>query len=545
MILTVFANCSKMTQEINEPQGSWRDFILPGSLALLWLIVLGPIFIRMPVTNDAVLYDLESRWISEGLIPYRDYVEVNFPGVLVIHYATRTVFGESDEALKFADLLLLSGTLLFALLIVRLITKSMIPAIWALSLALLFYLSQSEWCHCQRDTWLLLPTMVGCFLRIRQVHKILEQEPHTTFSFSLLEGIVWGCGIWLKPHLLVMCVTVWAFSLLMTEGWNRKSVDAFGLLAGGLIVGGIGMWGLHKIDAFDSLFVSLTEWSPGYLAARFDNWTLPRYVGMVYHFAPWHLLHLVALPISMRAIFLFLFKQRDDISFARVSLSAVYLVWFLQSHLLQHLFDYVHVPALLLSIFVLAAHSGEIKFLRSPALMIAFIAVALLTSPMANLQTMKLWPTAIQRDLTPAQTDHVAQLMNPKWEDLNKVEEFLRSQNVQNEDVLMYNSDLVTLYWDLNLKSPTPYIYYYEIQAYLPERKELLLASLEKGNQKFVVTDLVGCGMPIPFAEEVDEQGELAPPPRYRRANLKSYPWSEPVVFRSGRYLVHQERAAE
>lgn len=533
-----------MTQESNQRSESLQEILLPTTLVVAIVAMLVPIFLRMPVTNDAVLYDLEARWLNEGIIPYRDYVEVNFPGVLVIHQYTRAIFGDSDEALKAVDMLIMSAILAVVFALIRMTTKRISTAVWCLFFVLLFYLSQSEWCHCQRDTWLLLPTLAATWLRVQQVSRVNDRSAQLTLILSIAEGIVWGCGIWLKPHVLIMCFTVWAFSLFLIDGWKRKVFDGIGLLLGGVLTGGIGIWTLHQINALEPFFASMMVWNPGYLAARFDNWSLVRYLGMAYRFAPWHLLHLVAIPVAIHAVFRFFSQPKATVGFARVSICGLYLVWLLQSHLLQHLFDYVHVPTMLLAIIILAAYRSDLEFSGSRLLVSAFAAVAVLASPLADLNTMSLWPQAIQGDLTATETDKIAQLPNPKWSDLEKIEEFLEQQNVRDRDVLLYNSDLVTIYWDMQLKTPTPYIYFYEIQSYLPGKKELITKSALDARPKFIVTDLVGCGVIAQKAEEIGELGELAPPPIYKRANLSHYPWSEPVIFRAGRYLVHQQRRA-
>ncbi len=535
-----------MTQDIDPPRSSAQQLALPGFLGLILLSVCGPLFLRLPVTNDAVLYDLESRWLEDGVLPYRDIVEANFPGVLVIHSCTRKLLGPSGEALRIVDLVIFSLILLVGFRLISLASRNLLSGAWFAVFGLLFYLSQSEWCHCQRDTWLLLPALLGGLLRTNQVRRSERTNNLMTFAHSLVEGLVWGAGIWLKPHLVIVCVVLWVLSLFILTGVRRKFVDASGLLAGGLIAGAVGLGWLIQVGAFEAFVTSLSEWNPGYLAARTENWTQKRYVEMSFRLAPWTLLHLVAIPISLWSIVAFVSKSsaRNEAAFLRAGLSGIYLFWFLQAHLLQHLFDYVHVPLVILALLVLGAFTVEYRFLRMKSVIFTFALFAVITSPFFKPEQMNLWMPSLQGNLTSVQTDQLARLPNPIWEDLAKVESFLRKRDVEDEDVLMFNSDLVTLYWDLDLISPTPYVYMFELQHYFPSRQELFLASMEQGAQRFVVTDLAGCGLPPVKAEEIGPEGPLAPPPAYTRAKLTEYPWSEPVVFRSGRYMVHAVRAA-
>ena len=67
------------------------------------LFVAAPLFLRMPLTNDTLLYDLQTRLFTEGAVPYRDILEPNWPGVFWIHSAIRGVFGRSSEAMRAFD----------------------------------------------------------------------------------------------------------------------------------------------------------------------------------------------------------------------------------------------------------------------------------------------------------------------------------------------------------------------------------------------------------------------------------------------------------
>lgn len=57
------------------------------------------------------------------------------------------------------------------------------------------------------------------------------------------------------------------------------------------------------------------------------------------------------------------------------------------------------------------------------------------------------------------------------------------------------------------------------------------------------MTDLVGCGMSYRDAMEIGPDGPNAPPPRYQARKRQTFPWTYPVVFRSGAYLVHEAPA--
>ena len=80
-----------------------RPFLPLFLLATLAVIAV-PVFVRMPLTNDAETYDLQADIVRRGGVLYRDALEPNLPGVVWVQLAVRSVFGDSSEALKLFDL---------------------------------------------------------------------------------------------------------------------------------------------------------------------------------------------------------------------------------------------------------------------------------------------------------------------------------------------------------------------------------------------------------------------------------------------------------
>src|SRR5947208_953414 len=74
--------------------------------------------------------------------------------------------------------------------------------------AALFYPFTSEFCHCQRDPWMLLPAAVAARLRLRQLGRATAAT-RGLFGPAALEGFVWGLAVWLKPHVVVPAAAAW------------------------------------------------------------------------------------------------------------------------------------------------------------------------------------------------------------------------------------------------------------------------------------------------------------------------------------------------
>ena len=105
-------------------------------------------------------------------------------------------------------------------------------------------------------------------------------------------------------------------------------------------------------------------WLPGR-----EHWTLRRFAGMCLRLFPWLLLHLPALGLAAAALLRGLRRwcRQDEIAerigltaalVARALVVAFYVGWLVQAVALQHLFDYVHAPGVLLAILTCVAVSA-------------------------------------------------------------------------------------------------------------------------------------------------------------------------------------------
>ncbi|MBC8290253.1 MAG: hypothetical protein H8E37_08045 [Planctomycetes bacterium] len=515
---------------------------------MAWLVLAVPMFLRMPETNDAEMFDLQAWLIADGGVMYRDVLEPNLPGVVWIHLLVRTIGGSSSEALRFFDLLSFGLVMSFAWRLLKMSGASGSNAMWTVLGCSMFYLSTSEWCHCQRDMWMLAPAMAGTWLRLKQRERAESETPGgRLLLWGILEGLIWGVGIWIKPHVLLVTVAVWLCTLSRKAGLKRTAFDSAGLLVGGLIAGGVGFGWMVSTGAWSHWLDTMQNWNPRYLQAGRENWTFARLKVMVIRFLPWFLLHLAAVPLALKLIL-----QRvagrgavpadaNDNSTALGSpvLASVYLVWMIHSFLLQHLFDYVHAPGIVLAILVCAAVIARAGNRSGPRLMVMLFGVAVVaTSPILKPKSLPIWRQCVSRDraISPQLQDQLTHFDNPRRTDLAAISGFLNQQQVSGQDVLIFNSDGVSLYRRLNLKPPSPYAYFFETLIFFPDKRDEVILEAMASEPRFIVLDLVSSlAMSSAEAHAVGPDGEHAPPPAYRPK--KSFPWKYPVVFRAGSWL--------
>ncbi|MBW3543385.1 MAG: hypothetical protein KY476_24285 [Planctomycetes bacterium] len=537
----------------------------PLAMMALLLAVGGPLFIALPLTADAALYDVQARIALQGGVLYRDAFEPNLPGIVWCHIAIRSVLGWSSEALRLVDLAVFC---VIAALLGRLVGRlAGVPAAgaWAAAIALWFYLSTSEWCHCQRDTWMLLPALVAFGLRTSQLRRLWESVPgRSLFVWGMIEGLCWGAAFWLKPFVAVPA----AVCLVSSAGgarerssgesrlngsrhlrWRPLATDWFGVLTGGAAIGAVGVLWLVFSGAWPSFVKTLVEWNPDYFAAGRDRWTWGRADQLARSLSPWIWLHVAAVPLAVRV----LWRRHAGTSAEARLLPALYLGWLAQAVLLQHPFDYVHAPAIVLAIATVvgaaaracSATKGSDPFAVHPfplvpiarpqrgltpcgagssaglkLLAVAFIAAAIATSPLTTWST----PSSLAASFTQLGSadlrDRLCRTAAVSWRDLAAVADFLRSQKVRNGEVTCWNGHLVHLYRALGIRPSTRYVYLDVLTSLFPGRRGTIEEAMRSSGHRFVV--------------------ECRQPSSRRSGTLLSEWRSHPIVFRAGPYVVRR-----
>jgi len=521
---------------------------------LLLLVVAVPLFLRMPLTNDAELFDLQASAVRQGGVLYRDFLEPNLPGVVWLHLLCRALLGDSSEALRVFDLLIGAGTLTAVAQLLRLAGGTSRLVMWTVFGLAACYLSQSEWCHCQRDGWMLLPVCIALVLRTQATISAAEAPARRARLLRAgIEGLCWGLAVWLKPHVVIPGTAVIIVSGCWSPNRWRWGQELLAVLGGGVVVGAAGVCWMVQTGCWPDFIETVRNWNPDYFAAGRAHWSFSRLVAITWRLAPWSLLPVVA--VAQWATW---FRDGWHAGHSTVpgqspatvviSLVGVLFVgWTGQVLLLQHQFDYVYLPLILLAIVLIGAlATARPKSVSSTKSLgwLAFAVMVLSTSPLTSHDRLATWTRCVTGPNSPALKDRLAHLHHPQLRQLSDIEAFLRTQQVSTREVCCYNSDCVSLYRRLSLFPPVKYTYFFETLQFFPERRQQVLHELQQQTHRFVVTDLLSCGLTAAEALEVGPEGPLAPPPAYRNAPRDIYPWNCPVVYRSGSYLVHQVQPA-
>jgi hypothetical protein len=562
---------------------------------VLVLVAGTPLFLCMPPWNDVTLHDMVARTVLRGGVQYRDVFDTNLPGIDWAMALVRFLFGWSYEVLRAADLVVIGAIVAVLAGWVRRCGATGYAAAWFVVAASLFYPFQSEFTHVQRDPWMLLPAAIAARLRLRRVWKS-EELPVVSVRPSILEGFVWGLAVWVKPHVIIPAFAVWVVSAVLLarrEARNRILADLGGLILGGLLAGAPGVAWLVATGAWEYFLDIFLNWNPDYLS---EAGSLTQRWGTVFTcFPPWSVLHHFAIPVALLSLWearvwsrrpsaparvpvgprLYLPAERESVAAARALLAALYLAWLVQAVLTQKAFDYVHTPLTFLAMAVIAGQRWCFGF----AYLVWFVLVGLLVNvadefpaaarlvaaleppdspvrayvrlekhPLADGKIMKLWPRCWIEGSSPELRDQLGQYTDihcgTKWRELEDVAAYLRGVDppIGPGELNCWHDSTHPLYLMLDLDPATRYMHYGTAFGIRSKRAQIA-DEVRASRQKYVVSDLLRT---IPH----ERRREVYAPESWRAgdplpvwlpsAERRKFPWNQPVVFRSGRYLVHK-----
>lgn len=514
--------------------------MLAAALALAALLAAaGPFFLCMGPTVDSSFFDVCARTIIRNGVVYRDVFLHGPPGMVWTQTAVRAVLGWSTGALRAADLAFVGA-------IVGLLVAGFLPRattagrVWAAVAMLAFYLSRSQWSHCQPDIWMLLPAVAALRLRCDSV-EALEAGRRPSAARAIAEGVCWGAAALFKPFVAAPALCCWAAGVtsvgrVRRRPWAAVGADLALIALGGclaLALAALAVWRTGDMPSFVAEVFG--PWNREYFETG-SRWPL-RLLRAVREPFPWSLVHFAALPVAVRLIWR---RPQDDLR--RVLLAAFYLGWFAQANFVQRQYEYQLVPPIILGICLLA---GEV---RGTALAIVAAAVALAATvarfPLQEAAERDLWLRCVRQGSTPGVRNalRTEDATTPDWLALAEVAEHLRDLRVRDGELTCYSLAAVPLYLQLDVQPSTRFVLLWSALTDFPDHRAEIGSELAASRQRYVVNDLVLLGF-TPSQARALGGGRALPRPDELPGELAGYfPWTEPMVFRRGRYVVHEVR---
>ncbi len=511
-----------------------------GTLVLIW-IAWAPIFLCMPLWVDTVQYDIHARNILIGGIPYEDSSDSNLPGIMWIQTALRAVIGWDSLPIRLFDLAVVA--LEFWLILGWMpVTASRTCKVWTLVGLSSCYLLSTELVHCQRDVWMMLIALVALGARRRQVEG--RVTGWRAFVLSLGEGMLWGLCVWVKPHALLLGVAVYVVSIWQrwrSSRWSPLLSDALGLLIGGGSLGAAGLLWLWHTGAWNHFWEVLLIWSKDYNATQKTFWQNPsRFHKWTNESLPFSLVPWMGAGVALYSIF----RPRLPTSWNALY-AVLFLVWFAQGFLVQVPHEYVVMPILLLGIPLTATWPG-MNWVWKCWMVVMFLGLAVscaaVMDRLKEISCGETWmrcftegPSAEMRTKLSANFGEG----HTDWVALEKVADYLRSQNVGDGELTCFHAGTHSLFLMLKVKPSIKHIQPNVALNYFPNHLEEIRQELSESRHRFVVSDLQWAYLDWDVVHD-SQTTETKLPESFHEAWKHLFPWYEPVVFRAGPYLVHR-----
>jgi hypothetical protein len=333
------------------------------------------------------------------------------------------------------------------------------------------------------------------------------------------------------------------------------------------------------------------NWNPEYAGAAIAG-TPDRILKTFGYFPPWSLAHILAVPLALASVVeagvwaaghtmpaagrLYTVAQTTQQRIPRAILGALYLGWLLQALVLQQPHDYIHVPETILAFAVIACQGWAVGLVLLGAALVSSAWIIADTEnksdlsefrgltplleitrhPLTDPHVLLCWPRCwTEPGSLPLRDDLASQGRNAggtRWEHLARVEAFLRTIDppLRDHELTCWNDGTHSLYLSLGLEPSARYMHYgtaFRFKRHTEDIRREVAAS----RQRYVVTDLVGLHMRMGDLLKTNVQRESPGAPAldgrpnglpfwFPRSQVALFPWNQPVVFRSGRYLVHR-----
>ena len=560
------------------------------SLALIVLaIAVVPLFVCLPPYSDNDFYGIAANYVRKGYILEKEDRSFYFPpGLALTRLGIDALSGRHHEAIIVADLLVMSAIFAFLVAWFRYrMTQLQAIASWLILMA--FYLSTPEACHFQPDPWMFLPTLIGLHLRRRQFPSLINPGPVSKAGLvrrSLAEGMMCGMACLIKPQAIVPMLTIWTVSSLFAlrlngRVWRRIFADIVLLLTGGAICALA--WLLWLI--FDGGLASFHDtfmWAYTYYSTA-ASWPL-KLLATFTQFLPWSLVHLWAVPLTVAMLFRAARQawrgqagEPGEHVWNDALYAAFYLSWAIEGTFMQVSWVYHIMPGLFAGLGLLMG-----RLWSAPAFLprwlppTAAVVFAIGLNPLLMPHKLACWPRCFTEGSTPALRDqlanipyympHIVEQVDParlekivdygkfdlalaqmhsrlyvvEWENMTKVANYLRSQGVKDRDLTCYHNTTLHLFLMLDIVPSNRDIVHDLIVSRFPGRDVVLQKELEGCPQRWVVSDLQRATLEDPPLPDPAHPLEL--PANFPDKWRDKYPWSLPIVFRAGRYCVHDAK---
>ena len=189
-------------------------------LSLIVLLILTCVVILMVKSRswrllwDAAVFHYLAWLITEGVVPYRDIFDIQFPGTYIVHILIIKLLGGSDGAWRIFDLSCL--VIIDGLILLFCRPFGRLTAWLGVALFSSFHLFNGPLYAGQRDYYLIIFIISGMYFIARYMEK------RSGILLLVLSGLLLGAGASIKPYAGLLCLFLLAILFLHAFLNGRK-----------------------------------------------------------------------------------------------------------------------------------------------------------------------------------------------------------------------------------------------------------------------------------------------------------------------------------
>lgn len=222
---------------------------------------------RWPLFEDHGIFHYAAWGIAQGLVPYVDIVDVNWPGIYVIHYLARLISGSSPLGLRLVDSLHVAAACAVLSFVLGELGVGRPLRILCLTAYLMSYFFGGYNNTAQRESFGLGMLLLGCWPWVRIGR---HRRPPSVIWF-FLSGLLMASAVFIRPQVAPLGLVFVAWGFL--PDWRNRSawwpLVAYG--AGGVLLCSLGVVWLDRLGSLRGFW----DWSVAFALTEYKAWRLP------------------------------------------------------------------------------------------------------------------------------------------------------------------------------------------------------------------------------------------------------------------------------
>jgi hypothetical protein len=466
------------------------DFVLSrnAKLALfIWGAVSVLAMLAYPFAYDQAAFFIGGeKIVSDGAIPYRDFLDTKPPLIFYLYGAAAFLFGHNQWGIRLIDIIWHVGTAVMLYRLIRSHVASESLAYLSTFLYVWQYTTTGYWMTAQAESFAILPSLLV-------VKCVLEIDDHRAFKLGLLSGIALASIFLLKFTLVLFFLGVIVY--LIRHRFRSESIPyLLGTSLSCVVAVGTYIYHLHYAGALPN-FVEGLRWVREYAAITplFSTET----IGMEYHkLFPEFMLRTFSITLTAFGVIgLFRIFNTDEKRKPLYSLFLLCLAFALLGVLYERkFFPYHYTRAFVFfSPFVAIGVFATIAWLRHRRVSLGLIglgSLAFFFSPMMQVYTQTItWPlaTALGKNreamIQTKVADHYAA-------EQREVGEYLENRLLNKEHMFFWGNGVGVYYYADRLPQTlaltvTPFITDWTSQAW----KDTLMSQIERTKPLYFVVE--------------------------------------------------------